>query len=251
MVISVEDFTERFKETFGDEIWNDFIEYGRIKQDTKSFNSIHDVIKQLNAYKKKIANRNLYTKGKNRRFVRFVLISIERAFRPKSRSIKFNKKDKLNNGHFNRRWEVEHIFPKSKFDNTFKGVTILNSALNKHSLGNLTIITRELNGEKKYIDADFQAKKSLVRQSKKNKGLHINRIFKNRFAKLSKDHYRLLLVRQRKLKYDFNRVFQPNKFGIPIIFFRDVLGYSGGAIKSTSHITHLIRKGCKKRRRLK
>ena len=169
MEISVEDFKTKFTQIFGDEIWDDFIEYVPCKQHTKSYNSMHDVIKQLNEYKKKIANRNLYTEGKNRRFARFVLISIERAFRPKSRSIKFNKKDKLKNGHFNRRWEVEHIFQKSKFDNTFKGVTLLNSGLNKHSLGNLTLITRELNGEKKYIDADFQAKKSLVRKSKKIK----------------------------------------------------------------------------------
>ena len=251
MVISVTNFTDRFIEIFGNKIWDEFIEYGPCKQNTKSFNSMHDVIKQLNEYKKKIANRNLYTKGKNRRFARFVLISIERAFRPQSRSIKFNKKQKLNNGHFNRSWEVEHIFSKSKFDNTFKGVTLLNSGLNKHSLGNLTIITRELNGEKKYIDADFQAKKSLIQQSKENEGLYINCIFKNQSAKSTKDHFRLLEDRQIELKNDFDKIFKPDEIGIPIVFFEDVLGYSEGAIKSTFHITPLKRKWCRKRRRIK
>ena len=110
MVISVRSFKKRFIRIFGDDVWNDFIDFGKSKHATKSFNSMHDVIKQLNEYKKKIANRNLYTKGKNLRFARFVLISIERTFRPQNRSIKFNKKEKLKDGHFNRRWEVEHIF---------------------------------------------------------------------------------------------------------------------------------------------
>lgn len=251
MKLSVRSFKKRFIRIFGDDVWNDFIDFGKSKQGTKSFNSIHDVIKQLNAYKKKIANRNLYTKRKNLRFARFVLISIEKAFRPHSRSIKFNKKEKLKKGHFNRRWEVEHIFPKSKFDNKFKGFNLSNNAVNKHSLGNLTLITRKLNGTEGYKDADFQIKKSLIQQSKKNIGLYINCIFKNQSAKLTKDYFRLLEERQLELKNDIDKIFKPDEIGIPIIFFRDVLGYSGGAIKSTSHTTHLIRKGCKKRRRLK
>lgn len=255
MAISVADFTNRFIRIFGDDVWNDFIDFGKSKHATKSFNSMHDVIKQLNEYKKKIANRNLYTEGKKRRFARFVLISIERSLRPKSRSIKFNKKDKLKNGHFNRSWEIEHIFPKSKFDTTLKKInrrsTLLNKRLNKHSLNNLTLITRELNGKEKYKTADFQAKKRLIQQSKENEGLYINRIFKNQSAKSAKDYFRLLLKRQYTLKFDFNRIFKPDEIGIPIVFFEDVLGYSEGAIKSTPNITHLIRKWCKKRRRLK
>lgn len=73
----------------------------------------------------------------------------------------------------------------------------------------------------------------------------------NQSAKLTKDYFRLLEDRQLELNNDFDKIFKPDEIGIPIIFFRDVLGYSGGAIKSTSHITYLIRKGCKKRRRLK
>ncbi|MBF0937095.1 DUF1524 domain-containing protein [Abiotrophia sp.] len=251
MVISVRSFKKRFIRIFGDDVWNDFIDFGKSKHATKSFNSMHDVIKQLNEYKKKIANRNLYTKRKNLRFARFVLISIEKAFRPHSRSIKFNKKEKLKKGHFNRRWEVEHIFPKSTFDNKFKGVNPSNNGVNKHSLGNLTLITRKLNGTEGYKDADFQIKKSLIQRSKKNIGLYINCIFKNQSAKLTKDYFRLLEDRQLELKNDFDKIFKPNEIGIPIIFFRDVLGYSEGAIKSTPHITHLIKKWCRKRKRLK
>lgn len=251
MKLSVRSFKKRFIRIFGDDVWNDFINFGKSKQDTKSFKSMHNVIKQLNAYKKKIANRNLYTKGKNLRFARFVLISIERTFRTQNRSIKFNKKEKLKDGHFNRRWEVEHIFSKSKFDNKFKGFTPSNSGLNKHSLGNLTIITRELNGEKQYIDADFQAKKSLIQQSKENEGLYINCIFKNQSAKSTKDYFQLLEDRQIELKNDFDKIFKPDEIGIPIVFFEDVLGYSEGAIKSTFHITPLKRKWCRKRRRIK
>lgn len=255
MVISVDDFKTKFTQIFGDEIWDDFIVYGRRKQDTKSFNSIHDVIKQLNKYKKKIANRNLYTEGKSRRFARFALISIEKAFRHHSRTIIFNEKEELSNGNFNRSWEVEHIFPQSKFDTTLKKInrrsTLLNKRLNKHSLNNLTLITRELNGKEKYKVANFQTKKRLIKQSKENEGLYINRIFKNQSAKSAKDYFRLLLKRQYKLKFNFNKIFKPDEIGIPVVFFRDVLGYSESDIKTMLHITHLIRKWCKKRRRLK
>ena len=250
MVISEEDFTERFKETFGDEIWNDFIEYGQSKQDTKSFNSIHDVIKQLNAYKKKIANRDLYTKGINRRFARFALISIERAFRPQSKSITFNKKVVLKNGNFNRIWEVEHIFPSKGtncFDEIIKVPKKTNTCPKKgtynnklitqitcNSICNLTLISRELNGKEEYKNADFQTKKKKMNPPKyKEKDFYINRIFKNRSAKPSKDYFRLLLARQLNLKFDFNRIFKPDATGIPVVFLRVVLGYSESEIQST------------------
>lgn len=287
MVISVDDFKNKFTQIFGDEIWDDFIVYGRRKQDTKSFNSIHDVIKQLNKYKKKIANRNLYTEGKSRRFARFALISIERAFRPQSKSITFNKKVVLKNGNFNRYWEIEHIFPQSGFDDFFKKVehfaALFNRRLcrrshrrphrrshrrsyrnlyftaymhveeylNKHFINNLTLITRELNGHQDYKTAKFLRKRRLIQQFEENKGLYINHIFKNQSAKSAKDCFRLLVDRQYKLKFNFNRIFKPDEIGIPVVFFRDVLGYSESDIKTMLHITHLIRKWCKKRRRLK
>ena len=268
MVISVRSFKKRFIRIFGDDVWNDFIDFGKSEQDTKSFTSMHDVIKQLNKYKKKIANRDLYTKGINRRFARFALISIERAFRPQSKSITFNKKVVLKNGNFNRIWEVEHIF-SSKGTNCFDEIikvpkktntcpkkgTYNNKLITQitcNSICNLTLISRELNGKEKYKNADFQTKKKIMNPPKyKEKDFYINRIFKNRSAKPSKDYFRLLLARQLNLKFDFNRIFKPDVTGIPVVFFEDVLGYSEGAIKSTPHITHLIRKWCRKRRRLK
>ena len=263
MVISVADFKTKVTHIFGDEIWDDFIVYGRRKQDTKSFNSIHDVIKQLNKYKKKIANRDLYTKGINRRFARFALISIERAFRPQSRSITFNKKVVLKNGNFNRIWEVEHIFPSKGtncFDEIIKVPKKTNTCPKKgtynnklitqitcNSICNLTLISRELNGKEEYKNADFQTKKDVMNSPKKEKDVmnpakkeyyeekdfYINRIFKNRSAKPSKDYFRLLLARQLNLKFDFNRIFKPDATGIPVVFLRVVLGYSESEIQST------------------
>ena len=263
MVISVEDFTERFKETFGDEIWNDFIEYGRIKQDTKSFNSIHDVIKQLNAYKKKIANRNLYTKGKNRRFVRFVLISIERAFRPHSRSTIFNEKEELNNGYFNRSWEVEHIFP-SKGQNSFDNIinvlkkpdscpkegTNRNEQIKKitrNSICNLTLISRELNGDEDYKIEDFETKKDVMNSPKKEKDVknpakkdyyeekdfYINRIFQDDQPTDPSEYLDLLLRRKKELNQDFKKIFEMDGDDNPFLFFKEVLDFSEHEIQST------------------
>ena len=263
MAISVANFTERFKETFGDEIWDDFIEYGRSNQDTKSLNSIHDVIKQLNAYKKKIANRNLYTKGKNRRFVRFALISIERAFRSHSRSTIFNEKEELNNGHFNRSWEVEHIFPSKgpkcfdniinvpkKTDSSPKEGTNRNEQIEKitrNSICNLTLISRELNGAEGYKNEDFQTKKDVMNSPKKEKDVmnpakkeyyeekdfYINRIFQDDQATDSSEYLDLLLRRKKELNQDFKKIFEMDGDDNPFLFFKEVLGFSENEIQST------------------
>lgn len=54
MKLSVRSFKKRFIRIFGDDVWNDFIDFGKSEQDTKSFKSMHDVIKQLNEYKKRL-----------------------------------------------------------------------------------------------------------------------------------------------------------------------------------------------------
>lgn len=267
MAISVKNFEKRFKKIFGDEIWDDFIEYKRNNNHTEIFDSLQEVVTQLIAYSNKYDGvSNFYEQ--NKPFTRFVLISIERAFRPHSRSIKFNKKQALKKGNFNRVWEIEHIFPSrgsNSFNEIIKVPKKTNSCPKKdtnnnkliiqitsNSICNLTLISRKLNGKEEYKKADFQKKKDIMNSPKyKEKDFYINRIFKNQSAKSSKDYFRLLLYRQLKLKVSFNRVFKPNKFGIPIIFFKEVLKYSEGNIKSTFHITHPIRKWCRKRRRIK
>ena len=261
MTISVRKFEKRFKMIFGDEIWEDFISYKGVV----SFQSMNEVVRQLYIYKRKFFEAsNLYEKHKP--YTRFVLISIERAFRRKSRLIKFAEKMELDNGYFNRRWEIEHIFPQADFDSVFEGLkneaSRLPKCLNKrlsrcclscnidkylgmHNLNNLTLISRKLNGSDAYANADFQKKKRLIncpKEKYKESNFYINRIFKNQYAKSSTDYFGLLLARQYKLTLDFNRIFKPDKFGIPIIFFRDVLGYSKSDIKSTFHIRPLKRK---------
>ena len=291
MTISAVDFKNRFIRIFGAAIWTDFIDFSKSKQDSKSFQLMHYEIRQLDEYSKKIENRNLYTKGKNQRFARFVLISIERAFHPQSRSINFDETIKLKDGHFNRYWEIEHIFPQSGFDDFFKKVEHFTALfnrrlyrrshrrphirphrrshrrsyrnlyftaymhveeyLNKHFINNLTLITRELNGHQYYKTAKFLRKRRLIQQFEENKGLYINHIFKNQSAKSAKDCFRLLVDRQYKLKFNFNRIFKPDEIGIPVVFFRDVLGYSESDIKTMLHITRRIRKWCRKRRKMK
>ena len=68
------------------------------------------------------------------------------------------------------------------------------------------------------------------KENYKEKDFYINRIFKNQSAK---DYFQLLLERQYILQFDFNRIFKPDEIGIPMIFFRDVLGYSESEIQST------------------
>lgn len=277
MTISVRKFEKRFKMIFGDKIWEDFISYKGVV----SFQSMNEVVRQLYIYKRKFFEAsNLYEKHKP--YTRFVLISIERAFRRKSRLIIFDETKKLNGGNFNRSWEVEHIFPQGDFDSDFEGLRneasrlpkCLNERLSrcclscnidkylgKHNLNNLTLISRKLNGNEEYKNADFPIKKYIMNCSTENyteKDFYINRIFKDKktYEKTAyeiKDYLFLLVNRDIKLKRDFNRIFltdkfriiKPDEFGVPIIFFRDVLGYSKSDINSTFHIKPL------KRRRLK
>ncbi len=280
MVISVIEFKNRFKQLFGPHVWADFLSFGNNNSLNDKFNSMEEAWGQIIKYKNKYGKISNFYK-RHKQFTRFVLISIERKYREASRTITFSAPLKTGNKKYDKEWEVEHIFPSKGpkcFDNIInvskkpdscpKEGTNRNEQIEKitrNSICNLTLISRELNGDEDYKIEDFQTKKDVMNSPKKEKDVmnpakkeyyeekdfYINRIFKNRSAKPSKDYFRLLLARQLNLKFDFNRIFKPDATGIPVVFFEDVLGYSEGAIKSTPHITHLIRKGCKKRRRLK
>lgn len=242
MVISVVDFKTKFIEIFGNKVWEDFCKYRRGKKNRKSFNSMEDVSVHLIKYKNRCNDlTNFYS---HKQYTRFILICIELALGDSKIEKDFDKRTPLLNGNYNRKWEIEHIFPQNSFDNTFRTLKsgldpITDRYLDKHCLNNLTLISRKLNGDTKYKTADFQTKVKLMTSSKgnyKEKDFYINRIFKNPSAKSAeseKDYFRLLLERQHILQFDFDRIFKPDEIGIPMIFFRDVLGYSECEIQST------------------
>ena len=300
MVISVADFTDRFIRIFGNKVWEDFCKYSRSKKNRKCFNSMKDVSAHLIKYNNRCKDlTNFYS---HKQYTRFILICIELASGDSKVEKDFDKRTPLLNGNYNRKWEIEHIFPQNSFDDTFQTLksrpdpileclnkyssrqlirrirwprTLSNRQsntcmslqfywtclycnidryLNKHCLNNLTLISRKLNGDTEYKTADFQTKITLMNSSKENykeKDFYINRIFKNQSAKLAKDYFRLLLERQYILQFDFDKIFKPDEIGIPIIFFKDILGYSESAVKSTFHITPLKRIWSRKRRRIK
>lgn len=279
MAISVVDFKTKFIEIFGNKVWEDFCKYRRGKKNRKSFNSMEDVSVHLIKYKNRCNDlTNFYS---HKQYTRFILICIELALGDSKIEKDFDKRTPLLNGNYNKKWEIEHIFPQSSFNDTFQTLksrpdsileclnrhsswqlnrrirwprTLSNRQSNtcmslqfywtclycyidrylgKHCLNNLTIISRKLNGDKEYKTADFQTKVNLMNSSKENykeKDFYINRIFKNQSAK---DYFQLLLERQYTLQFDFNRIFKPDEIGIPMIFFRDVLGYSESEIQST------------------
>lgn len=276
MEISVEDFKTKFIGIFGKKVWNDFSKYRRDKKKSKSFNSLEEVRTQLIKYKNRCKDlTNFYS---HTQYTRFVLICIEMAYGDSKIHKDFDKKTKLSNGNYNRKWENEHIFSQNSFDDTFKTlkdgeITRLPDCLKRRStcrsinwkirrpsiqsnirtnrriclrlyididkhlscqnINNLTLISRELNGDEEYKKANFQKKKSLMASSKKNElNFHINRIFKDKKAYRAEDYFFLLLNRGIKLKYDFERIFEPDN-SKSLIFFRDVLGFSETEIQST------------------
>lgn len=265
MVISVVDFTDRFKGIFGDKIWDDFFKYCRCENQTETFDSLEEVATQLITYSNKYDRvSNFYKKHKP--FTRFVLICIERAYRSESRDIEFLAPLQHSDNPNDKKWEVEHIFPskgQKSFDNIItvpkkpdscpKEGTNHNEQIEKitkNSICNLTLISRELNGAEGYKNEDFQKKKDVMNSPKKEKDVinpakeeyyeekdfYINRIFQDDQATNPSEYLELLLQRKEELEKAFKNIFikcSPEYSDNPLFFFRDVLGYSESEIQST------------------
>lgn len=149
-------FEEKFKEVYGKNVlinlkkYNTFIPEGNmdiVKYDVSKFEQYTTRINNIKNFYK---NHPQYT--------RFILITIERFYGVSN--IDFSEKNDNNSN----TWETEHIIPK---ETKVKLV---------HSLGNLTLISRELNGCEEYKVSNFKIKKKLIKKFKEN-DFFINSVF--------------------------------------------------------------------------
>lgn len=290
MAISVADFKNRFIRIFGNKVWEDFRKYRRGKSFNSMEDVSAHLIKYKNRYKDlsnfyshkqytrfiliciEIAygdrkmnidfdKRTPLSKGNYDRKWEIEHIFSQNSFDDTFKPLKDGDITRLPNCS-NRRstwqsnnWKIRYPSIQSNIRTNRRICLRLYIDIDKHlscqNINNLTLISRKLNGDEEYKKANFQQKKSLMASSTKNElNFHINRIFKDKKAYKTEDYFFLLLDRGIKLKCDFERIFEPDNSKI-LIFFRDVLGYSESDIKSTFYIAHLIRKWCRKRRRIK
>lgn len=163
--------------------------------------------------------KNFY-RQKNKQFLRFILICVERAKRPESRIHDYAE---LYNGIGDEmKWEVEHIFSLHSFDEVFSDPRIREHQ--KNNLGNLTLISRDLNNNKDYKYALFDGKKELIKYFEENK-FYINKVFGSK-ADGEEEYENLLMDRSRQLKEDFKSLFMLNGNRNFKLFFKEVLQLS-------------------------
>ncbi|MGQ7543997.1 GmrSD restriction endonuclease domain-containing protein [Streptococcus suis] len=145
------------------------------------------------------------------------MISIERAYRPESRKYNFSE---LYYGFDNeKKWEIEHIFSLSKFNEEFSNKPF--SSHGENSLGNLTLISRDLNGDEIYKVAQFKKKKEIIRDFEEN-DFYINQVFRSN-AISEKDYEKLLICRKEQLQNDFINIFKQNDIWNFSLFYNEVL----------------------------
>lgn len=155
-----EEYKEKMIQVYGESVVNDFKEfkhgknsmfpatYDDFKERMEHYVSrtgcIDKGIKEVKKSKSKKKVSNYYT---NKRFARFILISIEKCYGKTTINLA-EKKEKDKNVYL---WETEHIIPQ-KNEKDFDPDYI-------RCLGNLTLISGKLNSDKDYKNAEYKAKK--------------------------------------------------------------------------------------------
>ncbi|NEW62185.1 hypothetical protein GMA11_02130 [Granulicatella sp. zg-ZJ] len=169
-------FKNNFISIYGERVWKDF--FNTTRQIPGS-----DVIK-LKFYIEKIDRVSNFYKIKNKRFTRFVLITLEKYYG--NATIDFSEILKSDSNAY--KWEIEHIVSKAKKKD--------------NRLSNLTIISRDLNGLEEYKIAEFSKKRELMKKNKEYY-FYLNEIFRNPSENV--DEY--FESRGQQLKDDFKKVF--------------------------------------------
>lgn len=139
-IYNVKDFETAFIKIYGLSVFNDCF-----KQKVTTEKGIKQTLLQ---YKNCIITmkKNFYS-SKNKKATRFVLITLERYYN----SDLFKHQFHLSNGN---KWHIEHIYPKKWYP------------VYEKELGNLTLISRELNTDSKnYSDKSFYSKVKFLRQN--------------------------------------------------------------------------------------
>lgn len=202
---SEEEYSEKMKIVYGNGVVKDFEEFEQ-RNDSHFPKDYTEFKTRLRKYVDRIGTEDTGIKEEkksnkvsnyeeNRHFTRFTLISIEKHY---SRlKIDFAKKydDQDTN-----KWETEHIIPRSKIENYSSDYI--------RCLGNLTLISRVLNGSEKYKNKSYKKKRKIIRDSKwRENKFYINKVFKNQWN----FNETLIDLRYKWLKRRFINIFYEDK----------------------------------------
>lgn len=203
---SKEEYREKMKIVYGEGMVKDFEEFEH-KNDSHFPKDYSEFKTRLRKYVDRIGiedtgikeekkSNKISNYEENKHFTRFTLISIEKHY---SRSkIDFTKKDDDKNTY---KWEMEHIIPRSKIEDYTPDYI--------RCLGNLTLISRVLNGDEKYKQESYKKKRKIIRGSKwREKRFYINKVFKNQWN----FNETLIDLRYKWLKKRFLNIFYEDKY---------------------------------------
>ena len=192
VVKDFEKFKHRTNSSFP-ETYDDFKE--RMEHYVSRIGCIDEGIKEIKS-KKKVSN--YYT---NKGFARFILISIEKYYG--YTKINLANEKILEEGKYKKvvyKWETEHIIPQ-KDENNYNPDYV-------RCLGNLTLISAELNGSEKYKIASYKKKRKIIRDSRwREHKFYINKVFKNQWN----FNETLIDLRYKWLKKRFINIFYKDK----------------------------------------
>lgn len=202
---SEEEYREKMKIVYGKGVVNDFEEFEQ-RNDSHFPKDYREFKTRLRRYVDRIGSEDTGINEEkksnkvsnyedNMPLTRFILISIEKHY---SRSkIDFTKKDKDKGAN---KWEMEHIIPRSKIEDYTPDYI--------RCLGNLTLISRVLNGDEKYKQESYKKKRKIIRDSKwREKRFYINKVFKNQWN----FNETLIDLRYKWLKKRFLNIFYEDK----------------------------------------
>ena len=206
-----EEYREKMVQVYGEFVVRDFekFEYRKKSKFPENYDSFKERMRRyvfrIGVSDKKNKGEKLVKKVSNfnthSRFARFILISIEKYYGKTKINLAELKKENAVEEKDQKVlyvWETEHILPQA--DKNKVDVCYI------RSLGNLTLISRDLNGHKDYKNEEYKAKQKIILEKNKfkiEKDFYLNKFFEE------KEIFDVVTVEERykQLKKEFKNIF--------------------------------------------
>ena len=188
------DLTPKLEKIYGQSVVKKIKKKGE-KIDKDSILGFEELELLLNKFLHRNTDKKNFYKN-HKQFTRFLLITLELFFNKDDQNTTLSFIDLLEN----HTWEIEHIVSQ-------KDVSSLNDKLNLHIIGNLTLITKQVNSDVIYSMGKYRKKKDYFSNNEIiEKHLSINAFFKNNDSFSDSE----IEARTNKLLNEFNNIFYKN-----------------------------------------
>ena len=188
------DLTPQLEKIYGKSVVKKIKKKGK-KIDKEPILGFEELEPLLNKFLHRNTDKKNFYKN-HKQFTRFLLITLEL----------FTDKDDQNTTNSfinlleNRAWELEHIVSQ-------KDIRSLNDKVNLHIIGNLTLITKQVNSDVDYSMGKYKDKKDYFSKNKIiEKKLYINTLFADNDSFSDSE----IEARTNKLLNEFNNIFYKN-----------------------------------------